>query len=200
MEQQTLPDSATGPSRISPSPVLPRDAREARRRLSRHGVWALAAMLAPAVLFPAGLVLLGSDAGFAWLGNLRAYPPEFWVVAVCGPIATISGVLDWFVHRSGDTVVGRREHRAHLLALASGGLPLFVLLALASLSPQPLRFLLPVLVLLIYTVVLISYDEFVFHRRCGDYETTMHRLLTFGNGFVFLAWSHWCFVSRSIGP
>jgi hypothetical protein len=186
----------------SPAPLAGRrhDPRQARRRLSRHGAWALAAVLAPAVLFPTGLVLLDGEARFIWLTDIRGYPPEYRIIAVCGPIATVSGLLDWIVHRSGETIVSRREHRAHLLALASGGVPLFVLLAFASLSPQPLRFLLPVLVLLIYTTVLISYDEFVFHRRCGRYETAMHRLLTFGNGFAFLAWSHWCFVSRIAGP
>ena len=183
-----------------PLPVLRRDVRESRRRLSRHGVCALGAMLVPAVLFPTGLLLLRADAGFAWLRDVRAYPLEFWIIAVCGTVATGGGMLDWLHHRSGETTVGRREHRAHVLALASGGLPLFVLLAFASLSSQPLRFLLPVLVLLIYTVVLISYDEFVFHRRCSRFETVTHRLLTFGNGLAFLAWTHWCFVSRSAGP
>ncbi len=192
--------SSSGQASRVPLTAKRHDVRQARRRLSRHGVCALGAMLLPAVLFPMGLFLLGKDAHFTWLDEVRAYPLEFWVVAVCGTIATGGGVLDWLLHRSGETTVGRREHRAHVLALASGGLPLFVLLACASLSPQPLRFLLPVLVLLIYTVVLISYDEFVFHRRCGRLETAMHRLLTFGNGLAFLAWSHWCFVGRSIGP
>jgi hypothetical protein len=146
------------------------------------------------------LLLLREDARFAWLRDVRAYPPEFWIIALSGTAATGGGVLDWLYHRSGETTVGRREHRAHLLALGSGGLPLFVLLAFASLSQAPLRYLLPVLVLLIYTVVLISYDEFVFHRRCARLETVAHRLLTFGNGLAFLAWAHWCFVSRSVGP
>ena len=190
----------SGPDSHMPPPVPRRDARPARRRLSRHGGCALGAMLVPAVLFPTGLFLLREDARFTWLGDVRAYPLEFWVIAVCGTVATGGGMLDWLHHRSGETTVGRREHRAHVLALASGGLPVFVLLAFASLSPQPLRFLLPVLVLLIYTVVLISYDEFVFHRRCGRFETVTHRLLTFGNGLAFLAWTHWCFVSRSVGP
>ena len=190
----------SGPVSGAPLPVLPHDARLSRRRLSHHGVCALGAMLVPAVLFPVGLFLLGEDARFTWLHDVRAYPLEFWVIAICGPIATICGLLDWLHHRSGETMVGRREHLAHVLALASGGLPLFILLACASLSPRPLRFLLPVLVLLIYTVVLISYDEFVFHRRCGRFETVTHRLLTFGNGLAFLAWTHWCFVSRSVGP
>ena len=169
-------------------------ARQARRRLSRHGASALAAMLVPAVLFPLGLFLLRDEPRFAWLGDVRSYPWELWAIAVCGTAATLGGALDWRFHRGGETVVGRREHRAHLLALAAGGVPLFALMAAASVSPRPARFLVPVLVVLIYTVVMICYDEFVFHRRCGRFETFTHRLLTGGNGLAFLAWAHWCFV------
>jgi hypothetical protein len=171
--------------------------RQTRRRLSRHGVSALVAMLVPAVLFPLGLLLLRDDPRFAWLGDVRAYPWELWAVAACGTAATLGGVLDWRFHRGGETVVGRREHRAHLLALAGGGVPLFALMAAASLSLRPARFLVPVLVVLIYTVVVICYDEFVFHRRCGRFETVAHRLLTCGNGLAFLAWAHWCFVRQA---
>jgi hypothetical protein len=170
------------------------EVRQARRSLSRHGVLALGAMLVPAAICPLGLFLLREDPRFAWLGDIRAYPWELWVVAVCGTAATLGGILDWRFHRSGDTVVGRREHRAHLLALAGGGVPLFALMAAASISLRPAQFLVPVLVVLIYTVVMISYDEFVFHRRCGRFETFTHRLLTCGNGLAFLAWCHWCFV------
>jgi hypothetical protein len=46
---------------------------------------------------------------------------------------------------------------------------------------------------------MICYDEFVFHRkRCGRYETMLHRLLVFGNGIAWLAWMHWCFVRERI--
>ena len=168
--------------------------RQARRRLSRHGALALGAMLVPAVLFPLGLFVLRHDARFAWLSDVRAYPWELWAIAACGTVATLGGVLDWRFHRSGETAVGRREHRAHLLALAGGGVPLFALMAAASVNPRPARFLIPVLVVLISTVVMICYDEFVFHRRCGWFETFTHRLLTCGNGLAFLAWAHWCFV------
>ena len=171
--------------------------RQARRRLSRHGVSALAAMLVPAVVFPLGLLLVRDDNRFAWLGDVRAYPWELWAVAVCGTAATLGGVLDWRFHRGGETVVGRREHRAHLLALAGGGVPLFALMAAASISPRPAWLLVPVLVVLIYTVVMICYDEFVFHRRCGRFETFTHRLLTGGNGLAFLSWAHWCFVREA---
>jgi hypothetical protein len=168
--------------------------QQTRRRLSRHGALALGAMLVPAVLCPLGLLLLHDNARFAWLGDVRDYPWELWAMAVCGSAATLGGVLDWRFHRGGETVVGRREHRAHLLALAGGGVPLFALMAVASISPRPARFLVPVLVVLIFTVVVICYDEFVFHRRCGRFETFMYRLLTCGNGLAFLAWAHWCFV------
>jgi hypothetical protein len=151
-------------------------------------------MLAPATLFPLGLALVRDDPRFAWLRRPADYPWEFRAVAVCGTVATLAGFADWRIHRSGSTVVGVREHRAHVAALGFGGVPLFGLLAAASLSPRPLAFLLPVLVVLIVTVVLICYDEFLFHRRCGWREALMHRLLTFGNGLAFLAWSHWCFV------
>ena len=171
--------------------------REVRRRLSRHGVLALVAMLVPAILCPLGLFLLRDDDRFAWLWDIRAYPWEFWAMAVCGSAATLGGVLDWRFHRGGETVVGRGEHRAHLLALAGGGVPLFALMAAASLSPRPARLLVPVLVVLISTVVMICYDEFVLHRRCGRFETITHRLLTCGNGLAFLAWAHWCFVREA---
>ena len=168
--------------------------RQTRRRLSQHGVSALGAMLVPAVLFPLGLFFLRDQARFAWLVDVRAYPWELWAIAACGTAASLGGILDWRFHRCGETLVGRREHRAHLLALAGGGVPLFALMAAASISPRPPRLLIPVLVVLIYTVVMICYDEFAFHRRCGRFEKFTHRLLTFGNGLAFLAWVHWCFV------
>ena len=86
--------------------------QQTRRRLSRHGASALGAMLVPAVLCPLGLFLLRDHARFAWLGDVRAYPWELWAIAVCGTAATLGGVLDWRFHRCGETVVGRREHRA----------------------------------------------------------------------------------------
>ena len=179
------------PCSLSPMPAAVA-ARRARR--SQHGPWALIAMLIPATLFPAGLVGLSRDARFAWLLRPADYPWELWAIALCGTVASLGGLADWLFHRGGDTVVGAKEHRAHLAALLGGGVPLFVLMACASLSPRPARWLLPVLVVLILTVVLVCYDEFVFHRRCGRFEALTHRVLTIGNGLAFLAWAHWCFV------
>ena len=72
---------------------------------------------------------------------------------------------------------------------------MFVLMSLASVSRQPLAYLLPVIVVLLFTVTLICYDEFIFHRRrCRRLETLLHRALVFGNGAAWFAWAHWCFV------
>jgi hypothetical protein len=107
----------------------------------------------------------------------------------------MAGIADWRFHRSGKAAIGAREHHSELLALAAGGLPLFVLMTVASLMPRPQVLLVPVLVVLLFTVVAICYDEFVFHRkRCGRYETMLHRLLVFGMGIAWLAWVNWCFV------
>ncbi len=131
--------------------------QQTRRRLSRHGASALGAMLVPAILCPLGLFMLRDHPRFAWLGDDGAYPWELWAIAVCGTAATLGGVLDWRFHRCGETVVGRREHRAHLLALAAGGVPLFALMAAASISSRPVRFLVPVLVVLIF-LFLVAFD------------------------------------------
>ncbi len=152
-------------------------------------------MLVPAVLFPLGLWMLRNHPRFQWLSDPARYPWELWTVAVCGTLATIGGTLDWVFHRSGLTAVGRHEHRCHMAALVGGGIPLFLVMAFASLSHRPLSMLLPAIVIVIGTVVLICYDEFAFHtKRCDWFETLTHRALVFGNGLAWLAWSHWCFV------
>jgi hypothetical protein len=136
----------------------------------------------------------------AWLDSPADYPWEFWTLAVCGLVATAAGVADWRYHRSGLTHVGPAEHRSELLALVTGGLPLFALMAAASVAERPAAYLLPILLVVLYTAALICFDEFVFHRRrCGRYETLLHRLLVFGNGLGWLAWMHWCFVRDGRG-
>jgi hypothetical protein len=163
--------------------------------------WTLLALLVPGVLFGVGLFLLRHDTRFAWLTYPSAYPWELWVIGVSGAIATTAGLADWRYHRSGAAAIGAREHRSELLALAGGGVPLFVLMSIASYLLRPGVLLLPVLVVVLFITVMICYDEFVFHRkRCGRYETILHRLLVFGNGIAWLAWTHWCFVrERSHG-
>jgi hypothetical protein len=149
----------------------------------------------PGGLFVLGLFLLRSHPRLVWLSEPAAYPWELWVIAGCGSIATLAGVGDWIYHRSGRTVVGHKEHQSELAALAAGGVPLFGLMAIASFLRRPVVLLIPVMVVVLFTTVLICYDEFVFHRkRCGPAETVLHRLLVLGNGAAWLAWSHWCFV------
>jgi hypothetical protein len=169
-------------------------------RVLRRTPWlspTLIALFLPGALFGVGLLLLQDDPRFAWLTGAAAFPWELWVIACAGTAATAGGVLDWSYHRSGRAAVGRAEHRSELAALAAGGLPLFVLMAIASVVERPGVLLLPILVIVLFTAAMICYDEFVFHRRrCGRYETLLHRLLVFGNGVAWLAWMHWCFVRR----
>jgi len=155
----------------------------------------LLALFVPAVLFGVGVFLLRGDPRFVWLNDPAAYPWELWAMGVCGVTATAAGVADWRYHRSGATAIGGPEHQSELVALAGGGLPLFLLMAAASILTRPAVLLIPVLIVVLFTAVMICYDEFVFHRkRCGRYETILHRLLVFGNGLAWLAWTHWCFV------
>lgn len=158
----------------------------------------LFAVLAPGTLFLAGLAVLSKDPRFLWLSDVGSYPWELWLIGVAGTAGTLGGVLDWRYHRT-SVLVGAPERRAHFLALSAGGGSVFVLLALASVR-DPLPFLVPVIAAALFTTALIAYDELVFHRRrrCGAYETVLHRTLVFGNGAAFLAWVHWCFV-RSAG-
>jgi hypothetical protein len=166
----------------------------------RKASWtSLTALFLPGVLFGAGLVLLQDHPQFGWLQRVADYPWQLWTLALSGCVATVAGFGDWAYHRwTAHCVVGRAERNCELLALVGGGLPMFVLMSLASLSPRPLQLLLPVILVLIFTATLICYDEFIFHRRrCRRLETVLHRLLVFGNGTAWLAWAHWCFVERA---
>ena len=165
------------------------------KRAPARPSWTLLALFVPGLLFGLGLFLLRRDSRFDWLTRPSAYPWELWLMGVCGSVATMAGVADWRYHRSGSAAIGGPEHRSELIALAGGGVPLFVLMALASLLARPAPLLLPIPIVVLFATAMICYDEFVFHRkRCGRYETMLHRLLVFGNGAAWLAWMHWCFV------
>lgn len=170
-------------------------AKSRRARQCLRPSWTLLALFVPGALFGMGLFLLGGDPRFAWLAHPSAYPWELWWMGGCGTLATAAGLADWRFHRSGAAAIGGAEHRSELVALAGGGVPLFVLMTVASVLARPALLLIPVLIVVLFTTVMIGYDEFVFHRkRCGRYETLLHRILVFGNAAAWLAWMHWCFV------
>ena len=90
--------------------------------------------------------------------------------------------------------IPKKERDAEAAALGLGGVPMFVLMWVAMMNSKPVNFLIPILIVLIYTVVAISYDEFVFHiKRCGKLENLYHRMLVFGNGIAWLAWVHFIY-------
>jgi heme/copper-type cytochrome/quinol oxidase subunit 2 len=122
-------------------------------------------------------------------------PWQFFLIGIAGIIATIGGVLDWKFHRNPlNMKIPAKERNAEALALGTGGIPMFILMWLAMISNNSTNYLIPIILILIYTVVAISYDEFVFHiKRCGKEETMYHRMLVFGNGIAWLAWFHFIF-------
>lgn len=149
----------------------------------------------PAVLF---IGLFWVYRGHPNLGVRQTFPFVPWqfiLLAVSGTVATIGGVLDWRYHRDPlQLKLSRKERDAEAAALGFGGVPMFAAMWLAMLSERPALYLVPIVVILIYTVVAICYDEFVFHiRRCGKTETLYHRMLVFGNGVAWLAWFQYVF-------
>lgn len=178
------------------------------RRSKHPRAWApghlstLAALFAPPVLFVGCLAIAcTSSPEHAWIGSPARWPWQLWGLIVAGTVATLGGVGDWRFHRRWVTV-GPAEHRSHLLALATGGLPLFALMATASVSARPLAWVIPIVVVALYTAVLIAYDEFVYHRRrgCDPVEVLFHRMLVFGNTTAWLLWLHWCLERGARGP
>lgn len=152
-------------------------------------------LFTPAFLFSL-LVLFLLDSDQFNFGLVFLYLPfQFWIIGFAGIIATIGGYLDWQFHRKVLKMkISEKERNAEAAALGLGGIPMFVLMALATISKTPNFWLIPILLVLIYTVVAISYDEFVFHiKRCGKLENTYHRMLVFGNGVAWLAWIHFIY-------
>ena len=156
-------------------------------------------LLFPGIGFFLGLLFLGFQPGWEWLKHPESYPLELWVIVFGGLVATLGGFFDWRFHRSKQLTIWVKERQCELIALGAVGAPLFILMTLASVSHHPNQYLPLVLVVLLFTVVMICYDEFVFHRkRCGKYETLLHRMLVFGNGLAWLAWANWCFVKGGV--
>ena len=168
----------------------------ARKRKASYA--SLIALFVPALGFAVGMIWLRGEPGFAWVFSGH-WPWQMWVLALAGTAATVAGMLDWMYHRwMTKCAISKKERQCELIALACGGVPVFGMMMLASVSAKPLTWLLPVLVAVIFTTALICYDEFIFHRkRCQKLETRLHRVLVFGNGIAWLAWAHWCFVERA---
>jgi hypothetical protein len=156
----------------------------------------LLALFLPGAAGIVGFVLWLGDPRLRWL-DPRTGAVHFGVIAVAGALATFAGVADWVLHQRGARVVGVRERRVELAALAGGGAPLFVVMAIATLSASPEAWLVPAVVLALATTIAIAYDELTFHRKCSAFETACHRALTFGMGVAWLAWMHGVFVERA---
>jgi hypothetical protein len=150
-------------------------------------------LFTPVIAIGSCLIWAWQQPIFGWLHHPSQYPWELWLALVAAAIAVAGGLADWRYHRQGKRKVTAIERRYEAMALA-GGVPLFVMMAAATLSHTPNQFIIPVFVTVLYMTVLICYDEFIFHRGCKPIETLMHRMLVFGNGFAWLAWAHWCFV------
>jgi hypothetical protein len=149
----------------------------------------------PALLFALLLWVFREHPKLKILDTFPYLPWQFLVIALFGIVATAGGVLDWRYHRDPLLLrISAKERDAEAMALGLGGLPMFLLMGFASLSDKPSHYLIPILVVLIYTVVAICYDEFVFHiNRCGKTENSYHRMLVFGNGIAWLAWMHFIY-------
>ncbi len=149
----------------------------------------------PAILFGILLFLLRDNPKLEISSNIPFLPIHFWIIAVFGAIATAGGVLDWSYHRNPlNMKLPQKERDAEAAALGLGGLPMFILMSISMLSSNPKLYLIPIQIVLIYTVVAICYDEFIFHvKRCNRIENTYHRMLVFGNGFAWLCWFHFIY-------
>lgn len=164
-----------------------------RKKTTFRGA-SLLALFAPGALFALGMLVLSRDDRFAWLRSVATLRWEIWAIGALGGIATVAGVLDHRLHLKLGAKVGPKERTVELAALVLGGIPLFVLMAMATVTHGEFL-LLPVVAQTVFVAVLVAYDEIRFHaHRCGTYETILHRVLVFGQAGALLAWMHLCFV------
>ena len=149
----------------------------------------------PGILFASLLFIFRENPQLNIQNTIPYLPYQFWLIGIFGIIATIGGYLDWRFHRVHlHMKISKKERDAEATALGTGGLPLFICMFLAMLSSNPSIYLIPILLVLIYTVVTICYDEFVFHiKRCGKQENIYHRILVAGNGLAWLSWFHFIY-------
>jgi hypothetical protein len=166
-----------------------RDQRTFRSYLS------LIFLFIPALLFGFLLFVFKDNPKLQIADEFPYFPWQFFAIALAGSTATVGGLLDWRFHRNPlNMKIPKQERDAEAAALGLGGVPMFILMWFAMMSPNPTNYLIPILLVLIYTVVAICYDEFIFHiKRCGKLEKTYHRMLVFGNGLAWLAWFHFIY-------
>lgn len=147
-------------------------------------------LFVPALAFAILLYIYRDHPRLQLSDELPYLPWQFYLVAIFGVIASWGGIADWRFHRDPlNMKIPAKERDAEAFALGLGGVPMFFLMWFAMVSDTPSWFLIPIIIVLIYTVVAICYDEFVFHRkRCGKKETRYHRMLVFGNGLAWIAW------------
>lgn len=155
----------------------------------------LVLLFVPAVLFALLLVAFRDHPNLGLSRVFPFVPWQFVVLGISGVIATIGGVLDWRFHRDPLKLqLSKKERDAEAAALGLGGVPMFGMMWAAMMSTKPTFFLVPIVVILVYTTAAICYDEFVFHvHRCGKTETRYHRMLVFGNALAWLAWFHYIY-------
>lgn len=169
---------------------IPNSINATRERATFRSYLSLLLLFCPAVLFTVLLFVFRNDPKLQMSAAFPFLPWQFCIVAVFGVIATAGGVLDWKFHRDPLKLkISKKERDAEAAALGLGGVPMFILMWFAMMSETPTNYLIPIVVVLIYAVSTICYDEFVFHiKRCGKVETRYHRMLVFGNGLAWLAW------------
>ena len=174
------------------------DLRRNQKPIHARSFVSLVLLFAPGVLFIVVIYLLKDvNVRFAWAQDFTSAPWQFWGIGFFGVIATVGGAGDWIFHKIYVTV-GPHEHDSHVLALGAGGL-VFIFMSFASITDQPLVWLIPTLIALLLTTTLICYDEFVFHiNRCKPIETALHRMLVFGNAIALFIWLHWIFVEEIV--
>jgi hypothetical protein len=164
----------------------------------RNPPHALIGALIPGAAFVVLLVTASrTDARFAWVARPWTAPWPIFAIAIAGTIGLAGTVSDFVYHRRKPApIVGPLEHRAHVLALFTGGVPLFAIMAAATLASNAMRLLVPVIVVAMSVVLWVAYDEYVFHRRrqCAPVEETFHLMANLGNAAAFLAWVQWVFV------
>ena len=164
----------------------------------KSGWISLAALLFPGLVLAVCLFWAAENhPRYEWLKQPPSHWPwEFWTMGLAGGIASIGGILDWSYHRwVARCKIGQAEKRLELLAMGVGGGSMLTVMLNASISDNPGRWLIPAMVVLMFTVSMICYDEFIYHRRrCTRWETLWHRILTGGMGVAWLGWAHWCFA------